>query len=104
MINLGMIKKKQREAAESANGKPPGKKQTAGELRVQKDISELNLPSTMAISFPEGKDNLLKFEISIRPDEGYYMEGTFHFSFDILPSYPHEAPKVKCKTKVCTCN
>lgn len=100
MINLGMIKKKQKEAAENANGRAPGRKQSAGELRVQKDISELNLPSTMKIAFPEGKDNLLKFEITIRPDEGYYLGGTFVFSFDIQPSYPHEAPKVKCKTKV----
>ncbi|CAI9116682.1 OLC1v1017895C3 [Oldenlandia corymbosa var. corymbosa] len=26
--------------------------------------------------------------------------GTFVFSFQISPIYPHEAPKVKCKTKV----
>ena len=36
------------------------------------DITELNLPSTMTIAFPEGKDKLLKFEITIKPDEGYY--------------------------------
>ncbi|CAI5496303.1 unnamed protein product [Closterium sp. Naga37s-1] len=53
-----------------------------------------------SIAFPEGKDNLLKFEITIKPDEGYYLGGTFTFSFEVQPSYPHEAPKVKCKTKV----
>lgn len=26
--------------------------------------------------------------------------GSFTFSFDVPTSYPHEAPKVKCKTKV----
>jgi len=26
--------------------------------------------------------------------------GTFLFSFQVSPIYPHEAPKVKCKTKV----
>ena len=26
--------------------------------------------------------------------------GTFMFSFQVSPIYPHEAPKVKCKTKV----
>ena len=42
----------------------------------------------------------MNFEVTIRPDEGYYMGGTFTFSFSISPIYPHEAPKVKCKTKV----
>ncbi|CAK9206151.1 unnamed protein product [Sphagnum troendelagicum] len=100
MIKLFSVKQKQKEAAESANGRAPVKKQSAGELRVQKDISELNLAKTTSISFPNGKDNLLNFEITIRPDEGYYQGGTFVFSFQISQVYPHEAPKVKCKTKV----
>lgn len=29
-----------------------------------------------------------------------YRGGTFLFSFQVSPIYPHEAPKVKCKTKV----
>jgi ubiquitin-conjugating enzyme E2 M len=103
MIKLFSVKQKQKEAAESANGRAPVKKQSAGELRVQKDISELNLAKTTSISFPNGKDNLLNFEITIRPDEGYYQGGTFVFSFQISQVYPHEAPKVKCKTKVSSC-
>ncbi|GFP92709.1 probable nedd8-conjugating enzyme ubc12-like [Phtheirospermum japonicum] len=100
MIKLFKVKEKQRELAESTNGKPPVKKQSAGELRLQKDISELNLPKTCSIAFPNGKDDLMNFEVTIRPDEGYYLSGTFVFSFQISPIYPHEAPKVKCKTKV----
>ncbi|EFJ19328.1 RUB1-conjugating enzyme 2, E2 [Selaginella moellendorffii] len=101
MINLFSVKKKQQEAAQNnANGRAPIKKQSPGELRVQKDITELNLAKTTSITFPMGKDNLLNFEITICPDEGYYQDGTFVFSFQISPLYPHEAPKVKCKTKV----
>lgn len=37
------------------------------------DISELNLPKSCTISFPNGKDDLMTFEITIKPDEGYYM-------------------------------
>lgn len=37
------------------------------------DISELNLPKTCIISFPNGKDDLMNFEVTIRPDEGYYL-------------------------------
>nr|XP_025883751.1 uncharacterized protein LOC104645363 [Solanum lycopersicum] len=42
----------------------------------------------------------MNFEVTIRPDEGYYVGGTFVFSFSISSIYPPEAPKVKCKTKV----
>ncbi|CAN4095409.1 unnamed protein product [Withania somnifera] len=64
MIKLFKVKEKQRELAENANGKPPVKKQSAGELRLHKGVELLS------------------------------------FSFNISPIYPHEAPKVKCKTKV----
>ena len=37
------------------------------------DISELNLPKTTAMSFPNGKDDLMNFEVAVRPDEGYYL-------------------------------
>lgn len=100
MIKLFKVKEKQREAAASANGRAPVKKQSAGELRLHKDISELNLPKTTSISFPNGKDDLMNFEVNIRPDEGYYVGGSFTFTFSVSPIYPHEAPKVKCKTKV----
>ena len=39
---------------------------------VGADISELNLGKTMSIVFPDGKDKLLHFEITVRPDEGPY--------------------------------
>ncbi|KAI3870333.1 hypothetical protein MKX03_001468 [Papaver bracteatum] len=43
----------------------------------------------------------MNFEVSIRPDEVYYKcSGKFEFTFQVSPTYPHEAPKVKCKTKV----
>jgi hypothetical protein len=36
------------------------------------DISELNLSTGMSIKFPDGKDKLLHFEITMKPDEGIY--------------------------------
>lgn len=97
MIKLFSVKEKQKKDAAVANGKT---KQSAGELRLQKDISELKLDKTTAINFPEGKDKLLHFEITISPDEGIYRNGAFMFDFNVPTSYPHDAPKVKCKTKV----
>lgn len=37
------------------------------------DITELILPKSCSITFPNGKDDLMNFEVSIRPDEGYYL-------------------------------
>eukprot|EP01024_Parvocaulis_polyphysoides_P053081 TRINITY_DN5275_c0_g1_i2.p4 TRINITY_DN5275_c0_g1~~TRINITY_DN5275_c0_g1_i2.p4 ORF type:complete len:122 (-),score=15.56 TRINITY_DN5275_c0_g1_i2:326-691(-) len=34
------------------------------------------------------------------PDDGVYKNGCFQFDFNIAHGYPHEAPKVKCLTKV----
>ena len=89
------LQEKQKKEAAASSGK--GVKQSAGELRLQKgksvaqpcwfsiclwhqtvlvllfaDISELNLAKGTTITFPEGKDKLLKFEITIRPEEGIY--------------------------------
>ncbi|KAH9711551.1 hypothetical protein WN944_021127 [Citrus x changshan-huyou] len=100
MIRLFKVKEKQKEDAENNTGGTPVKKQCAGELRLHKDITELNLPEACKISFPNGQDDLMNFEVSIKPDEGYYQNGTFVFSFEVPPIYPHDAPKVKCKTKV----
>ncbi|KAL1817835.1 hypothetical protein DCAR_0522318 [Daucus carota subsp. sativus] len=99
MIRLFKVKEQQKEAAGS-DGKPSVKKQSAGELRLHKDISELNLPKACKMSFPNGKDDLMNFEVTVKPDEGYYKSGKFTFTFQISAIYPHEAPKVKCRTKV----
>ena len=102
MIKLFSVKEKQekerRESSEAAA--QGGKRASAYELRLQKDISELNLPKQIKISFPNGADKLASFEIVIAPDEGYYRGGKFRFSLDTPASYPHDPPKVKCKTKL----
>ena len=36
------------------------------------DLSELDLPSTASINFPDGKDKFMRFEVVLRPDEGMY--------------------------------
>jgi ubiquitin-conjugating enzyme E2 M len=36
------------------------------------DINEMNLAKTKSIFFPNGKDDLLTFEITIQPIKGYY--------------------------------
>uniref|UniRef100_A0A7N4P2P8 NEDD8-conjugating enzyme UBC12 n=1 Tax=Sarcophilus harrisii TaxID=9305 RepID=A0A7N4P2P8_SARHA len=85
---------------ESAGGtKGSSKKASAAQLRIQKDINELNLPKTCEIDFSD-QDDLLNFKLVICPDEGFYKAGKFVFSFKVGQGYPHDPPKVKCETMV----
>uniref|UniRef100_A0A671W2U8 NEDD8-conjugating enzyme UBC12 n=2 Tax=Euacanthomorphacea TaxID=123369 RepID=A0A671W2U8_SPAAU len=88
MIKLFSLKQ-QKKDEESAGGNRTGaggKKASAAQLRIQKDINELNLPKTCEINFPDD-DDLLNFRLIISPDE-------------VGQGYPHDPPKVKCETMV----
>ncbi|KAF2757654.1 hypothetical protein EJ05DRAFT_439828 [Pseudovirgaria hyperparasitica] len=81
--------------AETAQAGQKKKKVTAAQLRVQKDLSELSLGSTMRTEFPN-PDDILNFNLIIDPDEGMYKGGSFLFHFAINQNFPHDPPKVKC--------
>lgn len=95
------MKKEQQKAdnAEAAAGGGKKKKVTAAQLRVQKDLSELALGTTMKTEFPD-PDNILEFILTITPDEGQYTGGKFTFTFNMSQNYPHEPPKVRCQQKI----
>ncbi|XP_042361154.1 NEDD8-conjugating enzyme Ubc12 [Plectropomus leopardus] len=101
MIKLFSLKqqKKDEESAGGNRAGAGGKKASAAQLRIQKDINELNLPKTCEINFPDD-DDLLNFRLIIYPDEGFYKGGKFVFSFKVGQGYPHDPPKVKCDTMV----
>ena len=94
------MKQQQDEEASSGSGGRK-KKVTAAQLRVQKDLTELSLPSTMKTVFKNPED-IMNFELELRPDDGMYKGGLFTFSFAINANFPHEPPKVKCLKKVGT--
>jgi len=93
MIKIWSMKKNEDAAAKR---KP---KTSAAQIRVQKDLTELDLPSTMKTKFADPTD-LLNFNLTITPDEGMYHGGAFLFSFNINSNYPHDPPKVKCMHKI----
>jgi ubiquitin-conjugating enzyme E2 M len=93
MIKIWSMKKNEEQAAKK---KP---KTSAAQIRVQKDLTELELSSTMKTHFPDPAD-LLNFHFIITPDEGMYKGASFSFSFAINTNYPHEPPKVKCIPKI----
>ncbi|MCJ1373797.1 NEDD8-conjugating protein ubc12 [Loxospora ochrophaea] len=100
MLKIWSMKQQQQQAAtaEGALGTKK-KKVTAAQLRVQKDLSELSLGTTMTTTFPN-PDDILHFTLTISPDEGMYKGGSFHFSFNINQNFPHDPPKVKCTEKI----
>ncbi|KAI1745080.1 ubiquitin-conjugating enzyme [Xylaria scruposa] len=99
MLKIWSMKKEQQkqENADAAGGKK--KKVTAAQLRVQKDLSELSLGTTMKTEFPD-PDDILNFILEIKPDEGVYTGGKFTFTFNMSSNYPHEPPKVRCQQKI----
>lgn len=96
MIKLFSLKQQKKEGEGAKAGT---KRASAAQLRITKDIRDLELPKTCETEFPD-PDDLLNFKLVISPDEGFYKYGRFVFSFKVGPGYPHDAPKVKCETKV----
>ncbi|XP_050031041.1 nedd8-conjugating enzyme UbcE2M-like [Dermacentor andersoni] len=102
MFNLKSLKRQREEqlpqqqdkTARTVTGRP-----SAAAIRVAKDIGELDLPGTCQTVFPD-PDDLTNFKVVICPDEGFYRNGRFVFSFHVGPNYPHEPPAVKCETPV----
>ncbi|KAI1809663.1 ubiquitin-conjugating enzyme [Poronia punctata] len=99
MLKIWSMKKaqQQQENADAVSGKK--KKVTAAQIRVQKDLEELSLSSTMKTEFPD-PDDILNFILIITPDDGMYAGGRFTFMFNIDQNYPHDPPKVRCQQKI----
>jgi len=89
---------KEQKKAEEAAGNQPKSKVSAAQLRIAKDINDLDMPPTCQTAFEP--DDLLNFKLQICPDQGYYQGGRFIFKFKVPQIYPHEPPKVKCETQV----
>lgn len=74
-------------------------KVSAAQIRLQKDVTELELPSLIKINFPDAQD-FTHFAIDILPAEGHYKGGRFLFTVDISDNYPIDPPRIKCLQKI----
>ncbi|CCH45715.1 NEDD8-conjugating enzyme UBC12 [Wickerhamomyces ciferrii] len=74
------------------------KKTTPAQLRIEKDLNELDIPSTIKLKILDSSK--MNFEIIIKPDEGYYQKGSFKFQINLNNNFPIDAPKVKCLNKI----
>lgn len=51
------------------------------------------------IEFPNPND-LTRFQVTVKPDTGFWLGATYTFTFLIPDHYPHSPPKVTCQTKI----
>jgi ubiquitin-conjugating enzyme E2 M len=86
-------------STKSGEAKKSGKKKTPGEIRIQKDITDLDAGAVGQVVFPNPND-LTAFQVIVSPDSGFWLGAKYEFMFTIPALYPHEPPKVVCKTKI----
>mmetsp|Transcript_14991 Transcript_14991/g.29183 ORF Transcript_14991/g.29183 Transcript_14991/m.29183 type:complete len:253 (-) Transcript_14991:91-849(-) len=79
--------------------KKTGRRLRPGEIRVQKDVSELDGGDCAKAHFPNPND-LMNFQVVVSPDDGYWKGFRYTFQFTVPDMYPHEPPKVKCIEKI----
>ncbi len=60
---------------------PPKVKKSPGEIRLKKEIGELDLPSHAEISFPD-PNNIMKFnlKVNLAKEECLWKGATYHFT------------------------
>jgi len=74
-------------------------KQNTAELRVHKDLSEMEPIEGTRLEFPN-PDNILFFNLHVKPSEGLYKGAEFKFSVTVPLTYPYDPPKAQCDTMI----
>eukprot|EP01096_Ripella_sp_DP13-Kostka_P015702 TRINITY_DN7440_c0_g1_i1.p1 TRINITY_DN7440_c0_g1~~TRINITY_DN7440_c0_g1_i1.p1 ORF type:complete len:218 (+),score=97.98 TRINITY_DN7440_c0_g1_i1:50-655(+) len=91
------------DASSSSSGSPvvspaSGVNDKMARIQVQRDLNSL-ITDVPGLKVDCGED-ILNFTFSIKPNDGYWKGGTFHFSVVVPPDYPFKQPKCKCVTRV----
>ena len=75
------------------------KKKSPGEIRLKKEVAELDLPTHSQVIFPD-ESNIMKFEVYVDlfREECLWKGAKYKFTVCVPPNYPHEAPKCHCDT------
>merc|ERR1712039_832094 len=81
--------------------KEEGDKVNASELRLQKDIKEINTLPKEKFILKFDIDNLKHYDLDIIPDsDSLWYGGKYHFTIDIPKEYPHKSPNCMLKTQI----
>lgn len=99
MLKIKQLQKQKKEEEEQRRTSGNSGKVLPAQLRLQKDITDLEIPNSIEIKFPDPQD-LFNFFIHIKPVEGYYKGGKFDFKVEIGHNFPIDPPKIKCLNKI----
>ena len=94
------VKKKEEEEKEGAPVVVKAKK-CAGELRLQKEITELDLPEYASTIFnPDGSIMEFVLVVDLKQVDCIWKGGKYEFTITVPRDYPFSAPKCICKTPI----
>jgi len=89
-------RRKKKKPKEGADSKSVGF--TAAQLRVQRDLGDLDLPSNVKLI--RQPTDWYNFSLTIKPTMGHWVNGSFTFVFTVPAKYPFDGPKVRCREKI----
>ena len=95
--------KKEEEEVKGEEGPVTEKKvkKSPGELRLQKELTELDCPSHAKVDF--GTDgNIMSFHMTVdlTREDSIWKGGRYKFSIVVPATYPHDPPKCMCVTQI----
>jgi len=70
------------------------------ELRVQNDLSNIDAAATPGVHLEVNPNDLLHFNVTVEPQDGYWKGAKFTFVINIPHDYPFTAPEVVCNTLI----
>jgi len=79
--------------------KKAGRNTNAAILRAQKDVAELTPSQGLTVTFPD-PDDIMHFNVAVRPAEGLWKGAELKFRIDIPLTFPYDPPKATCDTLV----
>ena len=77
------------------------KKRAPGEIRLKKELLELDLPNHAKVIMPD-ETNIMQFNVKVdlTKEECLWRGAKYDFTITVPPNYSHDPPKVHCDTKI----
>ena len=95
-------KQQQEEEKKGSSEDTQVKKTTGSELRLKKEILEIDIPAHAKLKFPDDKEitNMQLFVDLTKESSSLWKGGVYEFSIKVEKDYPFGPPKCLCKTKI----
>ena len=94
-------RREEEETKAAAGGAPATIKRTPGQIRLTKDMQELDKPAFITMNVDQS--NIMQFGLSMdlrNEQDSIWKGGQFAFTVNVPSEYPHKPPVVHCDTPV----